>query len=116
MVVQMIRAALSLAGGTRHGREGGMWHTIRSWIDGKNAAVFERERRTTLLTAPLAIEQGGRIYDQRADGSVLEITVPAREEQLDVIVGESVRRDRAVSAPSKLLLTRHNALIAAEEK
>lgn len=115
MVVQMIRAALSLAGGIRTGREGGMWHTIRSWVEGKNAATFERERRTTLLTAPLAIQQGGRIYDQRADGSVLEITVPVQE-RLDVIVGESVRCDRAVSAPSELLPTRHNALTTAEEE
>ncbi|MFD0343344.1 hypothetical protein ACFVH0_32480 [Streptomyces sp. NPDC127117] len=115
MVVQMIRAALSLAGGTRTGREGGMWHTIRSWVEGKNAATFERERRTTLLTAPLAIQQGGRIYDQRADGSILEITVPSTERP-DVIVGESVRCDRAASAPSELRPARHNALTMAEEK
>ncbi|MEV7617521.1 hypothetical protein [Streptomyces sp. NPDC089799] len=115
MVVQMIRAALSLAGGNRTGREGGMWHTIRSWVEGKNATRFERERRTTLLTAPLAIQEGGRIYDRRADGSVLEITVPLPA-QLDVIVGESVRRDRAVPAPAELLPTRNNALTTAQEQ
>ncbi|GGZ29086.1 hypothetical protein [Streptomyces nitrosporeus] len=115
MVVQMIRAALSLVGGTRNGREGGMWHTIRTWVEGKNAATFERERRTTLLSAPLAIQQGGRVYDKRADGSVLEIVVPTQE-RLDVIAGESVRRDGAVSAPSELLPARPAALTSAEEK
>ncbi|MGW1894219.1 hypothetical protein ACWCP6_28850 [Streptomyces sp. NPDC002004] len=115
MVVQTIRAALSLAGGIRKGREGGMWHTIRIWVEGKNAATFERERRTTLLTAPGAIQQGGRIYDRRADGSVLEIAVPAQE-RLDVIVGESVRRDRVVSQPPEVLPARHTALPSAEEK
>ncbi|MEU5024868.1 hypothetical protein [Streptomyces milbemycinicus] len=115
MAIRMVRAALSLVGGTRKGREGGMWHTIRSWIEGKNAARFERERRTTLLTAPLAIPQGGRIYDQRADGSVLEIAIPAQE-RLSVIVGEPVRRDRAVSASPEVLAARHAALPAAEEK
>ncbi|MFE0188120.1 hypothetical protein [Streptomyces sp. NPDC058989] len=115
MVVQMIRAALSLAGGTRQGREGGMWHAIRIWVEGKNAATFERERRTTLLTAPLAIQQGGRVYDRRADGSILEITVPVQE-RLDVIVGGSVRRDGAVSESPEVLGARHHALTTAEEK
>ncbi|MEU9705825.1 hypothetical protein [Streptomyces sp. NPDC047981] len=115
MVVQMIRAALSLAGGTRTGREGGMWHTVRIWAEGKNAAAFERERRTTLLSAPLAIQQGGRIYDQRADGSVLEITVPVQQERMDRIVGETVRHDGAVSTPAELLPARRNVLTAGGE-
>ncbi|MFE2326854.1 hypothetical protein ACFXD5_23515 [Streptomyces sp. NPDC059385] len=114
MVVQMIRAALSLTGGTRQGREGGMWHTIRTWIEGQNAATFEQERRTTLLTVPLAIQQGGRIYDRRADGSVLEISVPVQERR-DVIVGEATRTDRAVSTSPELLPpSRNNALTTAE--
>ncbi|WP_119580653.1 hypothetical protein [Streptomyces europaeiscabiei] len=114
MVVQWIRAALSLAGGSRNGRDGGMWHTIRTWVEGKNAATFERERRTTLLTAPSALQQGGSIYDRRADGSVLKITVPTRE-RLDIIVGETVRHDRAAPEPVELLRARPAALPQAEE-
>ncbi|MFD9502479.1 hypothetical protein [Streptomyces sp. NPDC060035] len=98
MVFEGIQTALSVAGGTLRGRTGGMWHTIAAWLGGKNAAKFERERRTTLLMVPTALQQGGRIYDQRADGSVLEISVPSPGYPAGVII-DGLARQHLAAAP-----------------
>ncbi|MFJ9461628.1 hypothetical protein ACIRST_41975 [Kitasatospora sp. NPDC101447] len=79
---------------------------MRTWVEGRNAVAFERERRSTLLTVPTTLHQGGRIYDRRADGSVLEIAVPAAERP-GVIIGESVRQHGATAPPSLSSSPRH---------
>jgi hypothetical protein len=55
---------------------GTMWQAVRTCIQGRQARLFEQERRTTLLTVPQALAAGTRIVDRRADGSVLVIEVP----------------------------------------
>jgi hypothetical protein len=52
-----------------------MWQVVRAHIEGRNAVSLERERRTTLLTVPVALPPGADIYDRRADGSVLQVRV-----------------------------------------
>jgi hypothetical protein len=91
-----------------------MWSTIRLWVTGKNAVAFERERRTTLLEVPQALHDGGRIYDRRADGSVLEITVPMTEPR-GVIMGHSVRRHSDAETVASLTASRPAALPRPEE-
>lgn len=53
-----------------------IWRAVRAYIQGRQARLFERERRATLLTVPQALPPGTRIVDRRADGSVLVIDVP----------------------------------------
>ncbi|AEM88544.1 hypothetical protein Strvi_9257 (plasmid) [Streptomyces violaceusniger Tu 4113] len=115
MVFREIRTALSIVGGTLRGRVSGMWYTIRTWVEGRNAVAFERERRSTLLAVPATLHQGGRIYDQRADGSVLEIAVPAPGHS-GVIIGESARRHSTASTPPALPSSSRPALPGTEEQ
>lgn len=65
----------------------GMWQTVRSWVEGRQARLFERERRTTLQTVPAAVPQGAWIVDRRADGSSLELLIPPGGSQPDVDEG-----------------------------
>jgi hypothetical protein len=65
-----------------------MWQALYAHIQGRNAVNFERERRTTLLIVPLALPPGTQIYDQRADGSVLQIRIPPTT-RINVILGRS---------------------------
>jgi hypothetical protein len=65
----------------------GMWQVVRSWVEGRQARLFERERRTTLQTVPTAVPQGAWIIDQRADGSSLELRIPPRGSHPDVHEG-----------------------------
>jgi hypothetical protein len=55
---------------------GSIWQAVRAYIQGRQARLFERERRVTLLSVPQALPPGTRIVDRRADGSVLVIDVP----------------------------------------
>lgn len=55
----------------------GMWRAIRAHIEGRNAVSLERERRTTLLTVPPSLPPGTEVFDLRADGSLLQLRVPA---------------------------------------
>jgi hypothetical protein len=55
---------------------GSVWQAVRAYIQGRQARLFERERRVTLVTVPQALPPGTRIVDRRADGSVLVIDVP----------------------------------------
>ncbi|GGV54978.1 hypothetical protein GCM10010245_87030 [Streptomyces spectabilis] len=66
---------------------GGMWQTVRSWVEGRQARLFERERRTTLQTVPAAVPQGAWIVDRRADGSSLELLIPPGGSHPDVHEG-----------------------------
>ncbi len=55
---------------------GGMWQAVRAYVQGRQARLFERERRATLQIIPQTLLPGIRIYDRRADGSVLEVHIP----------------------------------------
>lgn len=55
---------------------GGIWQAVRAYIQGRQARLFERERRATLLTVPQSLPPGTRVVDRRGDGSVLVIDVP----------------------------------------
>ncbi len=66
---------------------GGMWKTIGSWVEGRQARLFERERRATLQTVPAAVPQGAWIVDRRADGSSLELLIPPSGSHADVDEG-----------------------------
>ncbi|WNE93872.1 hypothetical protein PS467_00195 [Streptomyces luomodiensis] len=77
--------------------------------------AFERERRSTLLAVPATLHQGGRIYDQRTDGSVLEIAVPAPGHS-GVIIGESVRQHSTASTHPVLPSSSRPALSGTEEQ
>jgi hypothetical protein len=65
----------------------GMWQTVRSWVEGRQARLFERERRTTLQTVPATVPQGVWIVDRRADGSSLELLIPPGGSHPDVHEG-----------------------------
>ena len=55
---------------------GSIWQAVRVYIHGRQARLFERERRATLLAVPQALLPGTRIIDRRADGSELVIDIP----------------------------------------
>lgn len=55
----------------------GMCQVMRGWVEGRQARLFERERRATLRTVPQTVPLGTTIIDRRADGSILEVRVPA---------------------------------------
>ncbi len=70
----------ALAGAARRAvrcRAVGLWHAISAQIEGRNAVSFERERRATLLSIPLALPPGTELYDKRPDGGTLLLRVPA---------------------------------------
>jgi hypothetical protein len=70
----------ALAGAARRAvrcRAAGIWLAISAQIEGRNAVSFERERRATLLSVPLALPPGTELYDKRPDGSALLLRVPA---------------------------------------
>lgn len=91
---------------------GGAWATVRSYIEGRSARLFERERRETYQKVPHVLPTGTRIYDKRADGSILEVSVPPAL-QLEVILdrgtlhsaGDSV--DSVTSQPPITALLEH---------
>ncbi|MFE4628672.1 hypothetical protein [Streptomyces mirabilis] len=89
MVLGKIHTALTATTAALRGVSGGMWQAIRARIDGRNAVSFERERRTTLLTVPPALPTGARVYDKRADGSVLDISIPYPA-HLDLMISGAV--------------------------
>ncbi|SNT58414.1 hypothetical protein SAMN05216252_14910 [Actinacidiphila glaucinigra] len=88
MVLGTLRTALAATGAAWRATTTGMWQTLRARIDGRNAVAFERERRATLLTVPAALPTGTRIHDRRADGSVLDIAVPAPT-HIDLTIGQT---------------------------
>ena len=65
---------------------GGAWAAVNTYIEGRSARLFERERRETYKTVPHLFPPGTRIYDRRADGSVLEVSIPPTI-HIDVIHG-----------------------------
>jgi hypothetical protein len=69
-----------------------MWRVIRAYIEGRNAVSLERERRTTLLTVPSALPPGTEVYDQRADGSLLQLRVPPTV-HIDAILSANPKQD-----------------------
>ena len=79
MIITQIGAAIKMARFAARFKRGGMWLAIRTFIEGRNAVAFERERRATLLVVPPMQRAGTDIYDQRPDGSVLRIHVPASQ-------------------------------------
>ena len=79
MVITQIGAAIKMARFAARFKKGGVWQAVRTFIDGRNAVAFERERRTTLLTVPPRQKAGTFIYDKRPDGSVLSIQIPANQ-------------------------------------
>jgi hypothetical protein len=45
-------------------------------VEGRSARLFERERRQTYQAVPHVLLPGTHVFDRRADGSILEITIP----------------------------------------
>jgi hypothetical protein len=54
----------------------GIWLTLYACVQGRQARLFERERRATLLAVSPVLVPGTWIADRRADGSALEIRTP----------------------------------------
>lgn len=79
MIITQIGAAIKMVRFAARFKKGGMWQAIRAFIDGRNAVAFERERRATLMMVPSIQQAGTDIYDQRPDGSVLRIQIPANQ-------------------------------------
>jgi hypothetical protein len=55
---------------------GGIWLALLSYVEGRSARLFERERRQTYQAVPHVLLPGTHVFDRRADGSILEITIP----------------------------------------
>lgn len=65
---------------------------LGSWVEGRQARFFERERRTTLECLSQRISAGTTIYDRRADGSVLLISVSPEAPRVETSV-DGARQD-----------------------
>ncbi len=65
---------------------GGAWFAALAWIEGRSARLFEQERRQTYQAVPHALLPGTYVYDRRADGSILEIRIPATA-QMEATIG-----------------------------
>jgi len=55
---------------------GGIWPALVAYVEGRSARLFERERRQTHQAVPSVLLPGTHVFDRRADGSILEITIP----------------------------------------
>ena len=73
MLLKVFRGAVACP---LNGAWAGMWHAMCKWIEGRQARLFERERRATLELIPGALPPGTTITDRRADGSVLDVRIP----------------------------------------
>ena len=80
-------------------RASSMWRAIRAHIEGRNAVSLERERRTTLLTVPSALPPGTVVYDLRADGSLLQLRVPAEMRFGAIYSGYPERQTPQIAIP-----------------
>lgn len=92
-VETVVAMLLRMAAGLARRETGGAWAAVQAYIERRAARAFERERRATLLTVPQVLPPGSRVYDRRADGSVLELRIPAparaRNDIGEAIVGVS---------------------------
>jgi hypothetical protein len=87
-------------------KTGGLWHAISAQIEGCSAVKFERERRVTLLSVPVALPPGTEVYDQRADGGTLVVRVPAAPGVVSVLAGDvPVIRSPGVNLTSNWRIT-----------
>jgi hypothetical protein len=75
MVIQYFWPAFGLARSVIRSRLCGLWRAVLTYLEGRSAVIFERERRTTLLAVSPMLSPGTEIYDSRADGSVLSVRV-----------------------------------------
>lgn len=81
MAIEGLLAAVVLARSVTTPGSGGIWQVIGAHIARRKTVAVERERRRTLLTVPSTLPPGTQIYDLRADGSVLLLSVPRTAEE-----------------------------------
>ena len=83
----------------------GLWRLLGGWVQGRQARLFERERRTTLQGVPPTLCAGSIIYDRRADGSVLLIAIPPGAPAVEVVAATVIEAaietvvEAAIDAP-----------------
>jgi hypothetical protein len=111
MIKTLVTAAVRAAGC----RFGGMWATTHTYVTGRAARLFERERRHTYQTVPQTLPPGTRIYDRRSDGSVLEIHTPPDDGMNVTIDGNTVTQTPPSALPTQAqpAIVRHQQLSAA---